>query len=136
MPSIESLIRAVMGFDAAVSIDGVLLGATAPDTISPGGILYGVTATPAATGGGLPAFAQDVRNLAAAIETSGPMIRPVFLMSSTSQLLISVLAMNGTSDVPIIASHTVPAKQLIMLDAANFASGEATRRIFRRRRKH
>jgi hypothetical protein len=121
-PNIERLIRVIMAFDTAVAIDGVLLGSTAASAIQPAGILAGVSATPATAGGGLAAFAGDVRALALAIEASGPLLDPVLLMSSTSALLLGTLTQNTT--LPIIASPTVPAKRLIMLDAANFASGE------------
>ena len=38
--------------------------------------------------------------------------------------MIDTLSMSATDNLPIIASPTVPAKQLIMLDAGNFASAE------------
>ena len=124
MPSIETVIRATMSYDAAVSIDGVLLGSTAATAIAPPGLLAGVTPTTAAAGGGIAAFSADVRALALAIEASGAMYDPVLLMSSTSRLLLDVLALGGAEDIPIISSPNVPAKQLIMLDAGNFASAE------------
>jgi hypothetical protein len=123
-PSVERLIRAVMAFDTAVAIDGVLLGSTAATVISPPGLLAGVTPTAATAGGGLAAFAGDVRALALAIEATGAMLDPVLFMSTTSALLIAVLSLGGAANMPIIASANVPANRLIMLDAANFASAE------------
>ncbi|MBR1286064.1 phage major capsid protein [Bradyrhizobium sp. AUGA SZCCT0177] len=128
-PSIEAVIETTMAYDASVSIDGVLLGSTAPSAVSPGGILAGVTPTAATAGGTLAALAGDVRALAAAIETTGPLIAPIVLMSMTSALLLGsqlfgFIPNGGAYDMPIIASPTVPAKQLIMLDTANFASAE------------
>jgi hypothetical protein len=123
--NIESLIRSVMAFDTSVAIDGVLLGTAAGSAIQPAGILFGVSGTTATAGGGLAAFAGDVRALALAIEATGPLLDPVLIMSSSSALLLNVLsAQGGAGDMPIIASPNVPQKQLIMLDAANFASGE------------
>jgi hypothetical protein len=87
---------------------------------APAGILNGVSATTA--GGGLAAFAGDVRALAAAIEATGPLIDPVLVMSSRSALMLATLTQN--TDLPIIASPNVPAKRLVMVDAGNFASGE------------
>jgi hypothetical protein len=124
IPDIETLVRAIMAFDTAVAIDGVLLGSTAISTTAPPGLLNGVTPTTATTGGGLAAFAGDVRALATAIEASGPMLDPVLIMSATSELMIDTLSMSATDSLPIISSPTVPAKQLILIDAGNFASAE------------
>ena len=60
IPNVEDIVRAIMAFDTAVAIDGVLLGSTAISTTAPPGILNGVTPTTATTGGGLAAFAGDV----------------------------------------------------------------------------
>jgi hypothetical protein len=46
-------------------------------------------------------------------------------MSSSQALILPVLMQGGVTDMPIIASPNVAAKTIIMLDAANFASGEA-----------
>lgn len=119
---IEQLIRDVLAYDTSVALDSVLLDNIAGDTIRPPGLLNGVTPTTATIGGGLAAFAGDVRALAAAIEATGPMADPVLLMSATSSLLMQTLAQGG--EVPIIAAPSVPAKMLIMVDAANFASAE------------
>lgn len=124
----EKLIAAVLEFDTAFAIDGVLLGSAASSAIQPAGLLNGVSATPATSGGGVAAFAGDVRALAAAIEASGPLLAPVILMSVTSAMLIGSqrIMLDTTTPItlPIIAAPTVPAKRLIMLDAANFASAE------------
>ena len=50
------------------------------------------------------------------------MIDPVRIMSSTPALMLATLTQNA--DLPIISSPSVPAKRLIMLDGANFASAE------------
>jgi hypothetical protein len=122
-PNIEAVVRATLAYDVAISIDGALLDANPQSVIRPAGILNGVTPTTATAGGGLAAFGGDVRALAAAIETTGPLIAPVLIMSTTSAMLLGSQLL-GANDMPIIASPTVPAKQLIMLDAANFASAE------------
>lgn len=128
VPDLEKLVRAILAADTAAAIDGVLLDANPATAIRPAGLLNGVTPTTATVGGGLAAFAGDVRALASAIEASGAMVAPVLIMSKTSAMLLGTMALGwiegGPLDLPIIASSTVPAKQLIMLDAANFASGE------------
>ena len=123
-PDIEQLIRATMALDTANAIDGVLLDSNAVTAIRPAGLLFGVTPTSPAAGGGLAAFAADVRALALAIEATGPLIDPVLVMSSSSALLLDVLSQGGAGGMPVVFSPNVPAKALIMLDAACFASAE------------
>ncbi|MGY3122751.1 hypothetical protein ACVWXQ_006688 [Bradyrhizobium sp. S3.14.4] len=131
-PDIEQLIKDVMAFDASAAIDGVLLGNAAGTAIAPPGILNGVSASAPTTGGGLAALAGDVRTLAAAIEATGPLVAPTLIMSATSALIVLlsltggiVLSVeDGGPQLAIIAAPSVPSKRLIMIDAANFASGE------------
>jgi hypothetical protein len=126
---VERLISAAMADETAAKIDFVLLGNTAATSISPAGLLNSVSATPPTAGGSLPAFAGDVRALAAAIETTGPLIMPTLIMSVTSAMLLGSqlmgwLSEGGPTDLPFITSPTVPQKMVIMVDAAHFASGE------------
>jgi hypothetical protein len=122
--NVEAVVQAVLEADVSAGVDGVLLSNVAADTVRPPGLLAGVTPTTATAGGGLAAFSGDVRALAAAIVVSGALRDPVLLMSSTSALLLATLSQGGAADMPIIAAPTVPAKMLIMIDAANFASAE------------
>jgi hypothetical protein len=129
VPTIESVIRATLAFDIAVAIDGVLLSNAAASIIAPAGLLAGVTATPATAGGGLNAFGGDVRALVAAIEATGPLSNPALIMSVSSGLmlgtqLLGTMAASSVLDMPVLTSPTVPAKRLILVDAANYASGE------------
>ncbi|MBR1031911.1 MULTISPECIES: phage major capsid protein [Bradyrhizobium] len=128
VPDLEKLIRFILASDVATAIDGVLLGNAAGTPVAPPGLLFGVSATPATAGGGLPAFAGDVRALAAAIELSGAMANPTLIMSTTSAMLLGSQLLGwidgGPLDLAIVASPTCPTKMLIMVDAANFASGE------------
>ncbi|MEY9394351.1 HK97 family phage major capsid protein [Bradyrhizobium japonicum] len=129
---IEQLIKDVMAADTTTAIDGVLLGSSAATAIAPAGILNGVTASAPTAGGGLAALAGDVRTLAAAIEATGPLIAPTVIMSATSALIVLLSLTGGIvlsvqDDGPqlaIVAAPSVPGKRLIMIDAANFASGE------------
>jgi hypothetical protein len=124
VPNIQDVVTAVMEFDTAAAVDAVLLDNNAASAIRPAGLLAGISATSPTAGGGLAAFAGDVRALTAAIEITGPLFAPVLLMSASSELMIDTLSMSATDNLPIISSPHVPAKQLIMLDAANFCSAE------------
>ncbi|MET4201312.1 phage major capsid protein [Bradyrhizobium sp. LA6.12] len=129
---IEQLIRDVMAADTTTALDGILLDANPATAIRPAGILNGVTASAPTASGGLAALAGDVRTLAAAIEATGPLIAPTLIMSSTSALIVLLSLTGGIvlsvqDDGPqlaIVAAPSVPSKRLIMIDAANFASGE------------
>lgn len=128
----EQLIKDVMAADTTTAIDGVLLGSSGATAIAPAGILNGVSASAPTASGGLAALAGDVRTLAAAIEATGPLIAPTLIMSSTSALIVLLSLTGGIvlsvqDDGPqlaIVAAPSVPSKRLIMIDAANFASGE------------
>ena len=117
----------MLAADTAAAIDGVLLDTNRRHRDWPAGLLNGVTPTAATAGGGLAAFAGDVRALAAAIEATGPMVAPVLIMSDdlrdvAGHAMTRLIAESGPLDLPIIAAPTCPAKMLIMVDAANFAS--------------
>lgn len=124
VPNIQDVVTAIMSFDTAVAIDSVLLDSNPATAVRPAGLLNGISATTATAGGGLAAFAGDIRALTAAIEATGPLFNPCLIMSASSELMIDTLSMSATDNLPIISSPHVPAKQLILVDAANFASAE------------
>jgi HK97 family phage prohead protease/HK97 family phage major capsid protein len=147
VPAIEGLIRQAIQEDTSVAIDSVLLDANPATTIRPAGLLNGVAALPPTALGGNPinAFVGDLTNLISAISgaTFGNLRSPVWLANQTDMLRASLLnAMNtgifpfraeiagGTlNTIPIIDSATVPAKTLILVDAADFVvvGGDAPR---------
>lgn len=138
IPAIEGVLREAVQEDTAVAIDSVLLDANPATTIRPSGILNGVAALTPTAGGGLNAIIGDIKQLAAAltIATFGNVRVPVWLMNPTDMLSASLVSAANTgifpfkdeiargtlANIPIIDSATVPAKTLILDDAADFVS--------------
>ncbi|MCP3475135.1 phage major capsid protein [Bradyrhizobium sp. CCGUVB1N3] len=145
VPAIEGLIRQAIQDDTSVAIDSVLIDANAATTIRPAGLLNGVAATGATAGGGIAAIVGDIVGLINAISAStmGNVRNLVWLANQTDMLRASLLSAANTgifpfrdeirggtlATIPIIDSATVPAKTLILVDAADFVvvGGEAPR---------
>ena len=144
-PAIEGLIREAIQQDTSVAIDTVLIDANAATVIRPAGLLNGVAATTATAGGGIAALIGDITALLGAVTTStyGNVRSPAFLVNPTDMLRASLLQATNTgifpfreeirggtlNTVPLIDSATVPAKTMILVDAADFVvvGGEAPR---------
>lgn len=124
LPNIQDVVTAIMSFDTAAAIDSVLLDSNPATAIRPAGVLNGITPTAATAAGGITALLGDLAALTAAIQSTGPLFNPLLIMSTAQALTTPVLMQGGALNLPIIASPHVPAKQVIMLDAANFASAE------------
>ena len=145
VPAIEGLIRQAIQDDTSVAIDSVLIDANPATTIRPAGLLNGVAATGATAGGGIAAIVGDIVGLINAISAStmGNVRNLVWLANQTDMLRASLLSAANTgifpfrdeirggtlATIPIIDSATVPAKTLILVDAADFVvvGGEAPR---------
>ena len=146
-PAIEGVLREAIQQDTAVAVDSVLLDANAATVIRPAGLLNGIAAITATaiTNGALAAIIGDIGALVSAITTAtyGNVRSLVWLMNPTDMLragLISAantgvfpfreeLANKQLANIPVIDSATVPAKTLILIDAADFvvAGGGAPR---------
>lgn len=138
VPSIEGVIREAIQVDTAVAIDSVLLDANPATTIRPAGILNGVTVTTATAGGGIPAIIGDLKGLVGALTTNlfGNIRSPVWLMNPGDMLSASLATAANTGifpfmeqinqgqlgNIPIIDSATVPAKTVVLIDAADFVT--------------
>jgi len=141
IPAIEGLLREAIQEDTAVSLDSILLDANPATTVRPAGILNGVAATTATAGGGLAAVIGDIKALVGALTTStkGNLRAPAWLMNPTDVLSASLASAANTgifpfkeetaqgrlANLPIIDSGTVPAKTLVLIDAADFVSAGA-----------
>ena len=140
-PSIESVIRQAMNEDTAEAIDTVLIDATAADAIRPHGLRYnqftGATITgltPSVATLTFDKMVADIKALMAPIVAARGGRDLVLLMNPAQQLGLSWVATpngdfvfasadNGQlRNITVIASTTVPATMLIMIDAADFAS--------------
>jgi HK97 family phage prohead protease/HK97 family phage major capsid protein len=145
IPAIEGLIREAIQMDTSVAIDSVLIDANPATVVRPAGLLNGVSVTTATTGGGIAALVGDITGLINAISTAtfGNVRNLVWLANQTDLLRASMLTAantgifpfrdeirNGTlATIPIIDSATIPARTLILVDAADFVvvGGEAPR---------
>ncbi|RDJ12870.1 phage major capsid protein [Rhizobium grahamii] len=118
--SIEAIISTALAEDIAAGIDTVLIGNTAATSIAPAGLLNGVTPlTPSAATDPATAVAADLSALAAAIVPAPT--APTFIMNGV-QAASSGLLVAGIGGVDIIVSDAVPAKTVICVDSADFAS--------------
>lgn len=134
-PQIETLIRQIMQEDTAISVDSILLDATAASTTRPAGLRNGVTVTTATSGGGFDALVGDIKNLVGVLAAANALRAPVWIMNPVQALAIS-LTQNAGGDFPfkmeisqgqlqgypVITSTTVTAGMVILVDAADFFS--------------
>jgi len=145
IPAIEGILREAIQTDTTVAVDSVLIDAGAATVIRPAGLLNGVAAQTATTGGGIAAVVGDLKLLIGALTTAtyGNIRNPVWLMNPAEMLSLSLINATNTGvfpfaaevaagnlrGVPIIDSGTVPAKTVILIDAADFVvvGGEAPR---------
>ena len=145
IPAIEGLLREAVQIDTAVAIDTVLIDANAATTIRPAGLLNGVSGTTPTAGGGLAALTGDLKLLTQALVagTYGNVRSPVWLMNPGDLISASLTSAANTGifpfrdeirggtlgGIPFIKSVTMPAKQMVLIDAADFVvvGGEAPR---------
>ena len=138
-PAVEGLIRDAMTEDTSVSLDTILLDATAATTTRPAGIRNGVSVTTATAGGGFAALVGDIKALVGALitGTNGNLRSPTWIMNPIQAIAIA-LTQNAGGDFPfaseingnrlqgypVIISSTVTAGMVILVDAADFVSVE------------
>jgi HK97 family phage prohead protease len=138
IPAIEGVLRLAIQEDTAISLDSVLLDANPATAIRPAGILNTVANLTATAGGGLAAVIGDIKQLTSALvaATYGNIRSPVWLMNPADALSASLASATNTgifpfmeqvgrgvlNNIPIIDSATVPAKTVILVDAADFVS--------------
>lgn len=145
IPAIEGILREAIQADTTLAVDSVLIDANAATAIRPAGLLSGVAALTATAGGGLAAVVGDLKALIGALTvgTYGNIRAPAWLMNPADVLSLTLVSATGTGifpfkeevsngnllTVPIIDSGTVPAKTVILVDAADFVvvGGEAPR---------
>jgi HK97 family phage major capsid protein len=136
-PQIEQLLRQAIQEDTAVSIDSVLLDATAASATRPAGLRNGITSAAGTAGGDLAAVVADLKGMLGTIvtNTNGNIRNLVFLMNPAQALGLSLIQ-NAGGDFPfaqeinqgrfqgygVIQSTTVPAGVVIAIDAADFFS--------------
>jgi HK97 family phage prohead protease/HK97 family phage major capsid protein len=145
IPAIEGLLREAIQQDTTVAVDSVLIDANPATVIRPAGLLNGVAAIPPTAGGGIAGIVGDIVGLinAISVATLGNVRNLVWLVNQTDMLRASLLSAPNTgifpfrdeirggtlATVPFIDSATVPAKTMILMDAADFVvvGGDAPR---------
>jgi hypothetical protein len=145
IPAIEGLLREAIQQDTSVAVDSVLIDANPATVIRPAGLLNTVAATPPTAGGGITALVGDIVALINAISTAtyGNVRNLVWLVNQTDMLRASMLSAPNTGifpfrdeirggtlgTVPFIDSATIPAKTMVLVDAADFVvvGGDAPR---------
>jgi len=122
IPDIEQVLRQAIAEDIQGTIDTAMLDANVAGPTRPAGLLNGVTplTATAITNGPLAALSGDVGQLAAAV--SKP-VDFVVLMNTAERLRAITLApaLSGA----ILEAPTLPAKQIVGIDANDFVSAES-----------
>jgi len=136
-PQAEGLLRRFMLEDTGVALDNALLSnAAAVAGTRPAGLLNGIApiAASAVPGSAEKALA-DLTALMNALAASGNGIRPVFVVNPAQKLALSTMINGGEwlfrdevasgrlMGVDLVSSLTVPVGDVILVDAANFATG-------------
>jgi hypothetical protein len=119
LPNIEQVLRDAIGFDTAITLDSVLLSDDPATATSPGGILAGVTPIAATAGGGIVALSGDLSALAEAIPYANDL---AYLMPLAEAQRAAILAPALAGS--FIVAPGLPAKQIVALDASDFAASE------------
>lgn len=131
-PAIEGLLRQEIQADTALTIDTLLLDATAGSTTRPAGLTFGVTGLTASAAGGYQAILEDLQALAAPFDTANAGRNLVLLMNPAQARLLSMTPGPNASgfgwadqflnEFTRIVSTTIPAGHVYMVDAADFAT--------------
>lgn len=136
-PAIEGLLRQEIQSDTALTLDTLLLDATAGSTTRPAGLTNGVASLTESTKGGYQAILEDLQALAAPFDAANAGRNLVLLMNPAQARLLAMTPGPNASgfgwaeqflgEFTRIVSTTIPAGNVYMVDAADFASaaGEA-----------
>ena len=132
-PTIEDVVRQAILEDTAVTVDSLLLDATAGSAVRPAGLTNGVTALTATAGGGYAAVLGDLKNLIGAFSSTNRSIGNLrLLMNPVDELGLALMA--GPDGVGFgwsqqfisrfnpIVSNTVPAGDVYLIDASDFVT--------------
>lgn len=130
-PAIEALIRQEIVADTAITLDSLLLDATAASSVRPAGLLNGVTAVTETAGGTYAAILADFRALRAPFDTANAGNGLMVLMNPAQMEALNLTpGADGTlgwanaviDRYRIVTSNAIPAGTVIMLRAADFVT--------------
>lgn len=136
-PAIEAIVRDALLQDTAISLDTVLLDATAATTTRPAGLKNGISKVSASATASIVGFIADLKGLVAALitATNGNIRSPVWIMNP-GDVLAAGLLQTTTGDTPfrdelaggtllgypIIQTTTGLSDMMGLMDAADFAT--------------
>jgi HK97 family phage major capsid protein len=131
-PAIEGLLRREIQADTALTIDTLLLDNVAGSTTRPAGLTNGVSSLTESTAGGYQAILEDLQALAAPFDAANAGRDLVLLMNPAQARLLKMTpgpnasgfgwAEQFLSEFTVISSTTVPAGNVYLIDAADFAT--------------
>jgi HK97 family phage major capsid protein/HK97 family phage prohead protease len=137
VPNIDTQLRDMISRHTAVAIDTVLLDNNAATAVRPAGLRAGVTGQTPTAGGGFAALVADLKNLLGVLVAANSLRSPVWIMNPQQALSISLTQSSAGVGVfpfkaeieagmllryPVIESPTVPLTEVILVDAADYAS--------------
>jgi len=140
-PQAETLLRRFMADDTAVTLDKTFLdNIAAVPGVRPAGILNGVNPLSAQSGAGsaVDKAIIDLKAMVNALIAAGNGVRPVFLMNTAQKLSLGLmysggiflfrdeLAQGRLLGVEVVASNNIAPADIILVDAAHFATGLGT----------
>jgi len=118
----EAVITELMTDAAARALDTAIFSTAASSAIRPAGILNGVVGLAATAGGGINAFAGDVRQLVGAIHEAGGGAN-VILIAAPEQAASASIFAGSNFKLPVIAAGNLAAGTVVAVEASAFASG-------------
>lgn len=135
VPAIEAIVRQAILEDTGVSIDTVLLDATAADTTRPAGLKNGIAKITASVTASIVGFIADLKALTQALITStkGNLRAPVWIMNP-GDVLAAQLVQTTVGETPfreeisrgtllgfpILQSTTCAYRTMFLIDAADY----------------
>lgn len=132
-PALENVLRRSILRRTAITLDGLLLDATAESTTRPAGLLNGVSAAATGFGGGdFQAVIEDINALMAPFDTANAGRAMVLIMHPKQARRLAMLpGPDGTfgwssgfmSSFTVLTSTNATQNRLIAVDAEDFASG-------------
>lgn len=131
-PAIEGLLRREIEADTALTIDTLLFDNVAGSSTRPAGLTNGVTALTPSAAGGYQAILEDIMALAAPFDAANAGRNLVLIMNPAQARLLSMTpgpnasgfgwAQQFLNEFTMISSTTIPAGNVYMVDAADFAT--------------
>jgi HK97 family phage major capsid protein len=134
-PQIEGLLRQEINADTAITIDTLLLDATAGSTTRPAGLTFGISAITPSAAGGYAAILADINALAAPFDAANAGRRLVLIMNPREARALNMApGPDGTfgwaagfmSEFTVLTSTTVTPGRLVMIDAADLVTVNGT----------